>query len=73
MESRRCLASEIILRRIGAGQLGELDTPCSEPSCSSSPRVIGWRFFGARADVLEPASGPVVTVMDFGRSFTPAA
>ena len=31
--------------------------------------VIGWRFFGTRGDVLKPDGGPVVTVMDFGRSF----
>jgi hypothetical protein len=31
--------------------------------------VIGWYFFGGRRDVLKSDGGPVVTVMDFGRSF----
>ena len=31
--------------------------------------VIGWRVFGARGEVLKSDGGPVVTVMDFGRSF----
>src|SRR5262249_25915898 len=31
--------------------------------------AVGWRFLGARGDVLRPDGGPVVTVMDFGRSF----
>ena len=31
--------------------------------------VVGWCSFGARGDVLKPDGGPVVTVMDFGRSF----
>ena len=31
--------------------------------------VIAWHFYGGRGDVLKPDGGPVVTVMDFGRSF----
>ena len=31
--------------------------------------VIGWLFLDQRAEVLKPDGGPVVTVMDFGRSF----
>jgi hypothetical protein len=31
--------------------------------------LIGWHFFGWRGEVLKPDGGPVVTVMDFGRSF----
>jgi hypothetical protein len=31
--------------------------------------LIGWHFFGGRAEVLKPNGGPVVTVMDFGQSF----
>jgi hypothetical protein len=31
--------------------------------------VVEWCSFGARGDVLRPDGGPVVTVMDFGRSF----
>jgi len=31
--------------------------------------VIGWQVFGGRGEVLKPDGGPVVTVMDFGRSF----
>ena len=31
--------------------------------------VVGWHFFGGRGDVLKADGGPVVTVMDFGRSF----
>jgi hypothetical protein len=31
--------------------------------------LIGWQFLGGRGEVLKPAGGPVVTVMDFGRSF----
>jgi hypothetical protein len=31
--------------------------------------LIGWHFFGGRAEVLKPDGGPVVTVMDFGQPF----
>jgi hypothetical protein len=31
--------------------------------------LIVWRFWDGRGDVLKPDGGPVVTVMDFGRSF----
>jgi hypothetical protein len=31
--------------------------------------LISWHFFGGRGEVLKPDGGPVVTVMDFGRSF----
>ena len=31
--------------------------------------LIGWHFWGGRGEVLKPDGGPVVTVMDFGRSF----
>jgi len=31
--------------------------------------LIVWRFWDGRGDVLRPDGGPVVTVMDFGRSF----
>jgi hypothetical protein len=31
--------------------------------------LIGWHFFGGQGEVLKPDGGPVVTVMDFGRSF----
>ena len=31
--------------------------------------LIGWNFFGGRGEVLKPDGGPIVTVMDFGRSF----
>jgi hypothetical protein len=31
--------------------------------------VIGWHFWGRQGEVLRPDGGPVVTVMDFGRSF----
>jgi len=31
--------------------------------------VIGCQVFGGRGEVLKPDGGPVVTVMDFGRSF----
>jgi hypothetical protein len=31
--------------------------------------LIGWHFLGGRSDVLKPDGGPVVTVMDFERSF----
>ena len=31
--------------------------------------LISWHLFGGRRDVLKPDGGPVVTVMDFGRSF----
>jgi hypothetical protein len=30
---------------------------------------IGWYLWGGRDEVLKPDGGPVVTVMDFGRSF----
>jgi Protein of unknown function (DUF3047) len=32
--------------------------------------LIGWHFSGGRGEVLKPEGGPVVTVMDFGRSFS---
>ena len=31
--------------------------------------LIGWHVWGGRGNVLNPDGGPVVTVMDFGRSF----
>jgi len=31
--------------------------------------LIGWHFFDRRGEVLKPDGGPVITVMDFGRSF----
>jgi len=31
--------------------------------------LIGWHFWGGQGEVLRPDGGPVVTVMDFGRSF----
>ena len=31
--------------------------------------LIGWGYFDRRGDVLKPDGGPVVTAMDFGRSF----
>jgi hypothetical protein len=31
--------------------------------------LIGWHFWGGRGEVLKPDGGPVVTVMDFGKSF----
>ena len=31
--------------------------------------LIGWHFFDGRGEVLRPDGAPVVTVMDFGRSF----
>src|SRR5437868_1687036 len=31
--------------------------------------LIGWLFLDQRGEVLKPDGGPVVTVMDFGRSF----
>jgi hypothetical protein len=31
--------------------------------------LIGWHSWGGQGDVLKPNGGPVVTVMDFGRSF----
>jgi len=31
--------------------------------------LIGWHFVGGQGEVLKPDGGPVVTVMDFGRSF----
>ena len=31
--------------------------------------LVGWQFLGGRGEVLEPDGEPVVTVMDFGRSF----
>jgi hypothetical protein len=31
--------------------------------------LIGWHFWGGRGEILKPDGGPVVTVMDFGRSF----
>jgi hypothetical protein len=31
--------------------------------------LIGWYFWDSRGEVLKPDGGPVVTVMDFGRSF----
>jgi hypothetical protein len=31
--------------------------------------LTGWHFWGDRGEVLKPDGGPVVTVMDFGRSF----
>jgi len=31
--------------------------------------LTGWHFWGGRGEVLKPEDGPVVTVMDFGRSF----
>jgi hypothetical protein len=31
--------------------------------------LIGWHFWGDRGEVLKPDGGPVVTVMEFGRSF----
>jgi hypothetical protein len=31
--------------------------------------LIGWHFWGGRGEVFKPDGGPVVTVMDFGRSF----
>jgi hypothetical protein len=31
--------------------------------------LIGWNFFGGRGEVLKPDGGPIVTVMDFERSF----
>jgi len=30
--------------------------------------LIVWRFWDGRGDVLKPDGGPIVTVMDFGRS-----
>ena len=31
--------------------------------------VIGWHFWDRRGEVLKPDGSPVVTVMDFSRSF----
>jgi len=31
--------------------------------------LIGWHFWDGRGEVLKPDGGPVVTVMDFSRSF----
>ena len=31
--------------------------------------LIGWHFFDRRGEVLKPDGGPVITVMDFVRSF----
>ena len=31
--------------------------------------LIGWQFLGGCGEVLKPDGGPVVTVMDFGKSF----
>ena len=31
--------------------------------------LIGWHFWDGRGQVLKPDDGPVVTVMDFSRSF----
>ena len=31
--------------------------------------LFGWHFWGGHGDVLKPNGGPIVTVMDFGRSF----
>ena len=31
--------------------------------------LVGSHFWGGRGEVLKPDGGPVVTVMDFGRSF----
>jgi hypothetical protein len=31
--------------------------------------LIGWHFWESRGEVLKPEGGPVVTVMDFSRSF----
>jgi hypothetical protein len=31
--------------------------------------LIGWHFWGGPGEVLKPDGGPVVTVMDFERSF----
>ena len=30
--------------------------------------LVAWQFWGGRGEVLKPDGGPVVTVMDFGRS-----
>jgi hypothetical protein len=31
--------------------------------------LIGWHFWPRQGDILKPDGGPIVTVMDFGRSF----
>ena len=31
--------------------------------------LIGWHFWDSRGEVLKPDASPVVTVMDFSRSF----
>ena len=30
--------------------------------------LISWHFWSGRGEVLKPDGGPIVTVMDFGRS-----